>query len=292
MVDFVTTGTIACTNGSTAVTGTGTAWSLTVAAGDFLFVAGAAYPIASVNSDTSITLAYAFAGSTASGLSYCIANVGTAFSSTVSLNQNLVTLVNQIETEAALLGVSLSAIVANIAARAAYDDEDPGFIVAVADTGSGRAAIYSMGSGGSADWSDPLYITGTTGTTGAAGTPGDEIGVVIYDPDLSATGIDEGVYPATYRAKASGTFDTFFAEITHAGAGDTIDVSVMVGGTVTDGAIGGGTIVHGPITVTYGTPVTTGSLSIEVAEGDIVSFWFENMSGEVYGIAAQIDGVS
>lgn len=45
-------------------------------------------------------------------------------------------------------------------ARDAFDDEDEGFRVIVSDAGDGRAAIYTMGGGGSGDWSDPAYITG------------------------------------------------------------------------------------------------------------------------------------
>ena len=66
-------GTIALTNGSTAVVGTGTAWSAAgLLAGDVLLRAGYALPIASVNSDTSITLRQAWPGATASGLPYMI----------------------------------------------------------------------------------------------------------------------------------------------------------------------------------------------------------------------------
>ena len=66
-------GTIALTNGSTAVTGTGTAWtSAGLAGGDVLYRGGYALPIASVNSNTSITLKQAWPGTTASGLAYMI----------------------------------------------------------------------------------------------------------------------------------------------------------------------------------------------------------------------------
>ena len=43
--------------------------------------------------------------------------------------------------------------VANLAARAAHDAEAEGFAVLVSDVGDGRAAVYTMGDGGSADWS-------------------------------------------------------------------------------------------------------------------------------------------
>lgn len=56
--------------------------------------------------------------------------------------------------------------VADLVERGDYDDEDEGFRVLVSDTGDGRAAIYTMGDGGSADWSDPAYLTGAPGNDG------------------------------------------------------------------------------------------------------------------------------
>ncbi len=69
-------GTVALTNGSTAVTGTSTALSTELAAGDFMIVTvgGTTYtlPISAVASATSATLASAFTGTTTSGLSYTV----------------------------------------------------------------------------------------------------------------------------------------------------------------------------------------------------------------------------
>lgn len=67
-------GTVAVTNASAAVVGTGTAWVANAKAGD-IFVApdGKPYEVQSVNSDTSITLASNYPGSTASGQAYSIA---------------------------------------------------------------------------------------------------------------------------------------------------------------------------------------------------------------------------
>lgn len=67
-------GTVAVTNGSTTVTGTGTAWgSNTVSPGDaFHGPDGRAYPVASIVSDTEITLQIAYDNSTATGADYSI----------------------------------------------------------------------------------------------------------------------------------------------------------------------------------------------------------------------------
>lgn len=68
------TGTVAVTNNSAGVTGTGTAWLTNIRAGDTFHISGGRYyHILSVNSDTSLTLTNAYVGSTATGQSYTIA---------------------------------------------------------------------------------------------------------------------------------------------------------------------------------------------------------------------------
>ncbi|ERK18625.1 Phage minor tail protein [Pantoea sp. AS-PWVM4] len=67
-------GTIALTNGSTAVNGTGTTFTTELSPGDFVYVTvgGAPYTlvVASIASDVSLTLSVAFDGPTTSGLSW------------------------------------------------------------------------------------------------------------------------------------------------------------------------------------------------------------------------------
>ena len=72
------TGTASVTNNSATVTGTNTLWLANVTAGDSFTVAGdgVMYDVASVDSDTQITLSVAYAGVTASGVVYAI---GTGF---------------------------------------------------------------------------------------------------------------------------------------------------------------------------------------------------------------------
>ena len=72
------TGTASVTNGSPTVTGSGTLWSANVSAADSFTIAGdgVMYDVASVDSDTQVTLSVAYAGSTASGAVYAI---GTSF---------------------------------------------------------------------------------------------------------------------------------------------------------------------------------------------------------------------
>jgi len=71
-------GTATVTNGSATVTGTNTLWLANVTAGDSFTVAGdgVMYDVASVDSDTQVTLSAPYAGTTASGVVYAI---GTGF---------------------------------------------------------------------------------------------------------------------------------------------------------------------------------------------------------------------
>jgi len=68
------TGTVSVTNGSATVTGSGTLFSANVAAGDLFTIVGdnAWYEVASVASNTSLTLSANYAGTTGSGKSYAI----------------------------------------------------------------------------------------------------------------------------------------------------------------------------------------------------------------------------
>ena len=72
------TGTATVTNNSPTVTGSGTLWLANVTAGDSFTVAGdgVMYDVASVDSDTQVTLSMAYAGVTAAGAVYAI---GTGF---------------------------------------------------------------------------------------------------------------------------------------------------------------------------------------------------------------------
>lgn len=72
------TGTVAVTNGSKTVTGTGTSWNANVEKGMFLTVGGVPYVVSTVDSDTQVTIDREFAASTASGQSYTAASLTTA----------------------------------------------------------------------------------------------------------------------------------------------------------------------------------------------------------------------
>lgn len=74
--DPYSTGTVALTQDSTTVTGTGTAWTVDMI-GQSMLLAGDWYPIENVVSPTSITLGYGFSGTTQSGLTYVLATINT-----------------------------------------------------------------------------------------------------------------------------------------------------------------------------------------------------------------------
>jgi hypothetical protein len=66
-------GTVAVTNGSAAVVGTGTSWATYgISPLQYVTIAGVTYQICTVTDDTHLTLATAYAGATAAGLAYTI----------------------------------------------------------------------------------------------------------------------------------------------------------------------------------------------------------------------------
>lgn len=71
------TGTVSVSNSGTTVTGSGTAWLTNASAGQFIMLNGSWYPIASVDSDTQITIALPFAEDDLSGVTYVLATIKT-----------------------------------------------------------------------------------------------------------------------------------------------------------------------------------------------------------------------
>lgn len=74
------TGSVAVTNGSTVVTGTGTSWAANVDPGMLLQIGGNGpfYVVRSVDSDTQVTLKEAYQSSSGSGAAYALKRLGTA----------------------------------------------------------------------------------------------------------------------------------------------------------------------------------------------------------------------
>ena len=87
MTTWYRTGTVAVENASTTVTGSLTAWLMAAKAGDaFVGPDAARYEITAVTSNTEIEIYPAYAGSTASGQSYAIERISTAWNSVSELS--------------------------------------------------------------------------------------------------------------------------------------------------------------------------------------------------------------
>ena len=83
-------GTVTVNNGSTSVTGSGTSWvAVGVRAGDYLFVNGLFGEVASVESNTALTLVRGWPGGNGSGQQYTIALIDDGQRSIAALNQVL-----------------------------------------------------------------------------------------------------------------------------------------------------------------------------------------------------------
>ncbi|MGA0561687.1 DUF2793 domain-containing protein [Ancylobacter sp. VNQ12] len=72
MSSFYSTGTASVVAGSAAVTGDGTMWAATLLPGDVFCRAGLMVPIASIESQTALTLAYGWPGASAAGAAYIV----------------------------------------------------------------------------------------------------------------------------------------------------------------------------------------------------------------------------
>ncbi|TJV70352.1 MAG: hypothetical protein E5X76_20165 [Mesorhizobium sp.] len=72
MTSIYSTGTVSVTNGNAVVPGSGTAWAVALVTGGSFSCSGLSIPILSVESDTSLTLAYPWPGATAAGAAYAI----------------------------------------------------------------------------------------------------------------------------------------------------------------------------------------------------------------------------
>ncbi|AKR57114.1 hypothetical protein XM25_15190 [Devosia sp. H5989] len=105
--------------------------------------------------------------------------------------------------------------------RDAFDDEAAGFVLKVNDVGDGRAAFFTMGTGGSADWGAPAYLTGTKGDQGDPGDKGwspklvglsdGERRVLMLDSYVGGAGAPPAANVGEYL-KADGTFTADIAE--------------------------------------------------------------------------------
>jgi hypothetical protein len=120
-------GTVSVANGSTAVVGTLTGWTNQARPEDAITFDGGStwHEIASVNSNTSITLAVPYPGTTVSGGAYAIQRLGRGHGLVTGLSAQIATLLAQIPTLGGI-GDALRVIRGN-ATGTAYELTDPTF---------------------------------------------------------------------------------------------------------------------------------------------------------------------
>jgi hypothetical protein len=192
-------GTATISNGSVTVTGQGTYWMSDdpklspLRAGDLFGThVGIAIRIDAVVSDTELTLAHEWPGESQSDAPYEIQLTPRIVGAQEATRRLLMSLANgNIEAFAGIAGgsdlipiftgvgtmstvtrnslvngVDYDVLVDTLADRAAFDAQEEGYGVLVADVGDGRSALYTKRTNDAGDWTDPAYITGATGETG------------------------------------------------------------------------------------------------------------------------------
>jgi len=146
-------GTVALTNGSATVTGTGTAFTTALKAGEWLVFASdptaALYQVSAITSDTSLTLATKFAGATTASTSATLSNTAASSDCGVQLNVTLPSTLPPLPVTAkvfaknAPIPLSVSGLASQIqkALNAALSVQMPGASVqcSVSGIGSGQA---------------------------------------------------------------------------------------------------------------------------------------------------------
>lgn len=236
---YYSTGTATVAADGTTVTGQSTAWLQAVRAGDLFGThVGDPVRIASVDSNTQLTLAYPWKGPAQTESAYEIqftpydtgyqaavrqlltmlasGNVEALAELTGEYNALPIFLgpgaMGLISKEELVNGVHFDVQVDDLAGRAAYDDRLEGYTVLVADVGDGRSAIYMKNSAATGDWSDPAYITGPVGplpdvTVGATNTlePGSSA-TVTGTPTAGGIELEFGI-PEGRGAKYTGEYD-------------------------------------------------------------------------------------
>lgn len=183
------TGTLTLTNGSTAVVGTGTLFRNGGQAGDALVVNGLSHEIASINSDTSITLATAYAGTTASGVTAWA--IQFTQSRTKDMNDAVANLVSEVDNLSNAFTATSTSVSANVpfsllgaptaplhaATKAYVDAADALKLSLTGGTMTGGLIAPSISVTGS------TYVAGSVTAIGTTGAGGWQIGYQATAPN-------------------------------------------------------------------------------------------------------------
>lgn len=260
------TGTISVTAASTAVTGAGTAWIANAAPGESLQAPdGRFYEIASINSDTSLTLASAYTGTTLSGQSYAILP---SQSYIRDLAAQAAALINTYSSIASTAGAGRFADGTLAAPGISFvNDTDTGWFRSAANTMLGvaaGAAILAVSSTG-------LAVTGNLSNTGNT-TLGDATTDTVTISGRACIGASPAGFArhtigTTYTSDGSSTVGAgvYLSGVVTGAAGDTSYLAQLVAlssGIVTQGV---GDTIGLVATVRMAEPIIT------VGAGDTVS---------------------
>lgn len=151
------TGTVSVSNGLPIVTGTDTAWDVALVTGGMFSFAGMSVPIASVESDTSLTLAYGWPGATASG-TYAIARETSEAVRAAWINDRLA----QILTKLSLAGIHPDGAGTLAERNALSPVPAAGYLWLRVEMGYGLEFYKRTASG----WDGPFGLTGPEGPAG------------------------------------------------------------------------------------------------------------------------------
>lgn len=186
-------GKISLTNGSAFVTGIGTYFLAAITPGDIVWTPTGDCRIASIESNTALTLAYGWTGDSQVEGDYEIRLIGDVPRTQETTRQML----------ALLLAGKYAApdATGTLAERDAYDDAAQGFIYWQTDVTP--FLIFVKQSATSADWSGGTSVQGADGGSGIAGQDGlgDKYDVVFRDPGQAGSG--EEVFKAIFAANVS-----------------------------------------------------------------------------------------
>lgn len=178
-----TDGSITLTEGSTAVSGTGTAWEVFGVGGGLLTADGLneAIPISAVPSDGALTLQWRSPVSLTTS-NYAIIPFTAEQMRALWANRQL----SQMIARAVGVNLARSAFGSVIGDRDAYDAEDAGFAFVLVEE-SEDPVLYLKLSDADADWSSAKPWRGPAGEGGTPGT-GDAYDIIVDDPGKPGSG--------------------------------------------------------------------------------------------------------
>lgn len=174
-------GTVNVTAGSKTVRGNGTAWLIALVGGGLFTCQGFSAPIASITTDSELELDIPFVGSTGTAQSYSIFRETSTAADVIEANDRLAEIVQRLRAGSFLQPDATG----TLAQRAAYDNEDQGFIYIQTDIEP--FLVYIKTANTPAAWSAGTPLVGPEGEPGPSGA-GDAYDIAFWDPGRAAAG--------------------------------------------------------------------------------------------------------